>query len=184
MRSLRIVRRLSALVLLAALFLPLSRCSQSSDAGQSTQPVQPVQPMQPAEPRQDLDEPLQTPSQPATYKYFYAWTDFQAGSAGSWLIFLAFLWPIPFLAYEWTHRDRRAPIWLPAAQLPLAAGAILLVYYRTFLNELWIGGYLAYIALGCLTLALLAEIGIRVVDAVRARRAPGGAQDGARGGAK
>lgn len=150
MRSLRIVRRLSALVLLAALFLPLSRCSQGSDAAQS--------------------------AQPATYTYFYAWTDFQAGSAGSWLIFLAFLWPIPFLAHEWARKDRQAPIWLPAAQLPLAAGAILLVYYRTFLNELWIGGYLAYIALGCFTLALLTEIGIRVGDALRARRAQGAAK--------
>ena len=157
MNALRVIRRLAALVLLAALFLPLSRCSkQDGGAADQASPV---------------------PSQ--TYRYFYAWTDFQAGSVGSWLIFLAFLWPIPFLAHEWTRRDRPAPMWLSAAQLPLAAGAITLVYSRTFLNQLWVGGYLAYIALGSYAAVLIAEIGIRIVRAAGTpRTAPGEKESG------
>ncbi|MBE3063634.1 MAG: hypothetical protein IMZ69_01285, partial [Spirochaetes bacterium] len=45
------------------------------------------------------------------------------------------------------------------------------VYYRTFLNELWIGGYLAYIGLGAYSLALAAEIVLGILRKARLRPA-------------
>ena len=134
--ALRWIRRGAAVLLLVALFLPLSRCSHSRDDA-----------VDPGAPRQ--------------YTYSYAWTDFDASSAGSWLIFLAFLWPVAFVARELAPA-RQTPAWLAAVQLALAAGAALLIYYRTFLDELWVGGYLAYIALGCYSAALIVEIGVRI----------------------
>ena len=124
------------MLLLVALFLPLSRCSHSRDDAAD-------------------------PGAPRQYTYSYAWTDFDASSAGSWLIFLAFLWPVAFVARELAPA-RQTPAWLAAVQLALAAGAALLIYYRTFLDELWVGGYLAYIALGCYSAALVVEIGVRI----------------------
>lgn len=142
MKACRVTRRVAALALLVALFLPLSRCSDSSSAPHPT------------------------------YRYFYAWTDFEADSAGSWLIFLVFLWPLPFLAHECTRRGRPVPLWVQAVQLPLAAGAVTLLYYRTFLDELWVGGYLAYAGLGSLAAALLAEIALTIARRARASHMP------------
>jgi hypothetical protein len=141
MKACRLVRRLAAGILLVALFLPLSRCSE-----------------QPSE---------EEPSAPTTYRYYYAWTDFRAAEISSWLLFLAFLWPLPFLAYEAFARGTVARIWLSAIQLPLGAGAITLIYYRTFLHQLWVGGYLAYIALGAYLLALAAEIVLAILRKAR-----------------
>lgn len=145
MRACRLVRRLAAGILLVALFLPLSRCSE--------QP------------------PEQEPDAPTTYRYYYAWTDFRAAEIGSWLIFLAFLWPLPFLVVEARERARVARTWSSAVQLPLGAGAIALIYYRTFLDQLWVGGYLAYIALGAYSLALTAELIVAIVVKRRSRHA-------------
>jgi hypothetical protein len=143
--ALRWIRRAAAALLLVALFLPLSRCSHGRDDGAD-------------------------PDAPRQYTYSYAWTDFDASSAGSWLIFLAFLWPIPFVARE-VAPGRQTPPWLAAAQLVLAAGAVCLIYYRTFLDELWVGGYLGYIALGCYSASLLVEIGAGIASRAAAKKA-------------
>jgi len=164
MKACQAIRRLAALALLVALFLPLSRCSDSSSAAKPSPRVE-------APETAEAAQPGQPPAPARAYKYFYAWTNFKAGSAGSWLIFLVFLWPLPFLAFEWTRRGGPLPLWVPAVQLPLAVGAATLLYYRTFLDELWVGGYLAYIALGSFAAALLAEIALRA--ARRARTAHG-----------
>jgi hypothetical protein len=144
--ALRWARRAAAVLLLAAMFLPLSRCAHQAD-------------------------PADSPGAASRYTYTWAWTDFDAGSAGSWLIFLAFLWPVPFVIREMLP-GRRSPAWLSAVQLLPAAGAILLVYYRTFLDELWVGGYLAYVAVGCYAAALLVEIAVAIGQ--RASRKGGG----------
>jgi hypothetical protein len=149
MRALRWARRAAAVLLLAAMVLPLSRCSHQVDASNAP----------------DASDGSGS-SRLSTTTYSYAWSDFDAGSPGSWLIFLAFLWPIPFVIRE-ALPGRRSPAWLLAVQLLPAAGAALLVFYRTFLDELWVGGYLAYIALGCYAATLLAGIGVAI-----ARKAP------------
>jgi hypothetical protein len=157
MKAFQAIRRLAALVLLVALFLPLSRCSDSSSAAKPSPRVDAAETAEAA-------QPGQPPAPARAYRYFYAWTDFKVDSAGSWLIFLVFLWPLPFLAFEWTRRGGPVPLWVQAVQLPLAAGAGAILYYRTFLDELWVGGYLGYAALGCFAAAVLAEI---VVQAAR-----------------
>jgi hypothetical protein len=136
------IRRIAAILLLVALFLPLSRCSEQRSAEQ-TDVVQ---------------AGAENAAASQTYRYYYAWTDFDVLSPASWLVFVAFLWPLPFLACEIAAKKREARIWWSAAQLLLAGGAITLIYYRTFLNELWVGGYLAYFSLGGYSLALVAEI--------------------------
>ena len=146
MKACRLVRRLAAALLLAALFLPLSRCSDQPTGDAAVAPT--------------------------TYEYYYAWTGFRASEISSWLLFLAFLWPLPFLAHEALARGGAARIWVSAAQLPLGAGAIALIYYRTFLHQLWIGGYLAYIALGAYLLALAAEVVLGIIMKRRSRAAP------------
>jgi hypothetical protein len=82
-----------------------------------------------------------------------------------------FLWPLPFLACEILARSRAVPLWVSAIQIPLGAGSITLVYYRTFLHELWIGGYLAYIGLGASLLALATEIVLGILRKARLRPA-------------
>jgi hypothetical protein len=159
MKACRLVRRLSTLILLAALFLPLSRCSEQTGGSA------------PDAAAADAAKPAQEPSTAASYKYYYAWTDFDASEPWSWLIFVAFLWPLPFLAHELLARGRAVPVWVNAIQIPLGAGSITLVYYRTFLHELWIGGYLAYIALGAFSLALAVEIILGILRQARSRPA-------------
>jgi hypothetical protein len=165
MKACRLVRRLSAALLLVALFLPLSRCSEQptgntpggdAEAGSAAPSA----------------GPSETPTTPTTYRYYYAWTDFRVSEISSWLLFLAFLWPLPFLAHEALARGKAARIWVSAAQLPLGAGAITLIYYRTFLHQLWVGGYLAYIALGAYLLALSAEVVLVIITIRRSRAAP------------
>ncbi len=146
MKACRLIRRLAAALLLVALFLPLSRCSEQPTDGAAAAPT--------------------------TYKYYYAWTDFDASEPWSWLIFVAFLWPLPFLAREAFARGKAVPVWVKAIQIPFGAGSITLVYYRTFLHQLWVGGYLAYIALGAYLLALAAEVVLVIITKRRSRAAP------------
>ena len=166
-KTCRLVRRLSALILLAALFLPLSRCSEQTGGG--TPEAGAADAAGPAQTQEQAQTQAQAPKIAASYKYYYAWTDFDASEPWSWLIFVVFLWPLPFLAHELLTRGRAVPPWVSAIQLPLGAGSITLMYYRTFLHELWIGGYLAYIGLGAYLLALAAEIVLGILRQARPR---------------
>jgi hypothetical protein len=157
MKACRLIRRLSAALLLVALFLPLSRCSEQPPGDT---------------PGGGVAAGGAAPSAPTTYRYYYAWTDFKVSEISSWLLFLAFLWPLPFLAHEALARGKAARIWVSAVQLPLGAGAITLIYYRTFLHQLWVGGYLAYIALGAYSLSLAAEIVLGIIMKRRPRAVP------------
>ena len=151
MKTCRMIRRVSAVLLLVALFLPLSRCSEQGTMNKEGAGSGDVL----------------GAAAPESYRYYYAWTDFQALSIASWLVFIAFLWPLPFLAYEIASRPRAARLWSSVVQIPFAAGSIALIYFHTFLNELWVGGYLAYISLGAYSLALTAEIIIGIYRKVK-----------------
>lgn len=130
----RLARHAATVLLLVALVLPLSRCSgqhSGNSAGQA--------------------------SEPSAYTYHYAWSDFDPLSLGSWLIMLVFAWPLALLLYERIARRPSTSAWLRGAQVLLSAGSIYLIYLRTFLDELWYGGYLAYTALSACLLASLVE---------------------------
>ncbi len=123
------VRLIAAALLLVAFLFPLARCSQQDPRG----------------PR------VESP----TYKYYYAWTDFDARSFWCWAILLVFFWPVPILLYEHL-RGRGSPGPLVLALQPLLALlAGYTVFHETVVKELWIGGYLAYSALGLYFVASL-----------------------------
>jgi hypothetical protein len=137
-RMLRLVRRGATLLLLVALVLPLSRCSGQRSG-------------EPADPGQG----------PSAYTYYYAWSDFDPLSPGSWLILAIFAWPVGLVLYEVISR-RPASIWLAAVQVLLFAGSLYVLYIRTFLYELWYGGYIAYAALSVCLFASLGELVLAV----------------------
>jgi hypothetical protein len=134
LRILRLVRQGATVLLLVALVLPLARCSGQASG-------------EPADPEQG----------PRAYTYYYAWSDFDPLSPGSWLVLAIFAWPAALVLYEVISR-RPGSIWLRAAQVLLFAGSIYVLHIRTFLYELWYGGYIAYIALSACLLASLAEL--------------------------
>ena len=138
---LRLIRQGATVLLLLALMLPLARCSEQRNG-------------QPADPGQGQ----------SAYTYYYAWSDFDPLSPGSWLILAIFAWPVALMLYQVIIR-RPAPIWLAASQILLFAGSLYVLYVRTVLYELWYGGYLAYTALSASLLASLGEL----VMAVRMR---------------
>jgi hypothetical protein len=150
LRVLRLVRQGATVLLLAALVLPLSRCSEqrngdSADHGEGS----------------------------SAYTYYYAWSDFDPLSPGSWLILAIFAWPVALVLFEVVSR-RPASIWLPAVQVLLFAGSLYVLYVRTFLYELWYGGYMAYAALSVCLLASLGELVLAVRMRVRSHLSPPG----------
>jgi hypothetical protein len=138
LRVLRLARRGATVLLLVALVFPLSRCSgqrngNTADPGQGS----------------------------SAYTYSYAWSDFDPLSPGSWLILAVFAWPVALVLFEVISR-RPASIWLPALQALLFAGSLYVLYLRTFLYELWYGGYIAYAALSVCLLASVGELVLAV----------------------
>lgn len=129
------------MLLLVALVLPLARCSGQRH-GESAEPAQGS----------------------SGYTYYYAWSDFDPLSPGSWLMLAIFAWPVALVLYQAISR-RPASVWLPSAQVCLSAGSLYVLYIRTFLYELWYGGYVAYAGLSVCLLTSLGEL----VLAVRTR---------------
>jgi drug/metabolite transporter (DMT)-like permease len=141
----RPARLAAAALLLIAFLFPLARCSQQD----------------PRAPRVE----------PPVYKYYYAWTDFDAGSFWSWALLLAFFWPVPVLLLEHFHRKEKPPgPAFPLLQPLLALLAGYAVFRETVVKELWIGGYLAYAGLGVYFLASLAPLAEALARRRRARR--------------
>lgn len=138
-------RLAAAALLLVAFLFPLARCSQQD----------------PRAPKVD----------PPAYTYYYAWSDFDAGSVWSWAILLAFFWPVPILLFERLRGSARPPgaaFLLLQALLALLAGYA--VFRETVLKELWIGGYLAYTGLGLYLLASLVLPVERLARRLKERR--------------
>jgi hypothetical protein len=152
LRVLRLARQGATVLLLVAFVLPLARCSGQRN-GESADPGQ---------------------GSPA-YTYYYAWSDFDPLSPGSWLVLAIFAWPAALVLYEVISR-RPGSIWLRAAQALLFAGSIYILYIRTFLYELWYGGYLAYAGLLVCLLASFAELVVIVRMRFRERLSPPGSR--------
>lgn len=148
-------KRLSALLLLLALFFPLSRCQDSSTV------------------RYDVNAPAdqQPPPPPGEvkYNYHYAWSSFDANEPGDYLALLVFLWPIPVLLLELFARRRWLLLTLLWLQPLLCLGAGYVLYMRTFLEQLWTGGYMAFAALAAYLFASLYAL-TRELILVRRRR--------------
>jgi len=90
----------------------------------------------------------QAPQHPKTYRYYYAWSDLEGTQPGLALS-PGLLLALGFLAYERfgvSVQAKRVLGWLEPA-LALACGYW--IYLRTFLRELWIGGYLAFLGFSC-----------------------------------
>ncbi len=141
-KVLHYIKAASVVLLLIAFAFPLSRCS--SDSNNS--------------PANSDDKNIQLDQNKSTYTYEYAWSDFDPRDVSSWLILIVFFWPIPVVIYEIVSRKVYRRIWILLIQVLLAAGSIYMIYLRTFLNELWYGGYLSYIALSIFLASSVIEI--------------------------
>lgn len=148
-------KRLSALLLLLALFFPLSRCQDASTV------------------HYDVNAPPDRQPPPAPgqvkYNYHYAWSDFDADEPGDYLALLVFLWPIPVLLIELFARKRWLYLTLLWLQPFLCLGAGYFLYLRTFLEQLWTGGYMAFVALAAYLFASLYAL-TRELVLIRRRR--------------
>lgn len=131
------MKLLAALFLVVAFVLPLSRCAQES----------------PPEAGLQAGAKALAPERPKVYHYYYAWADLEVGQPAGWLFLLVFFWPAAFLAFERFGRDGTAKRALLGLEPLLALGSGYWLYLRTFLRELWIGGYLAYLGFGLLLVA-------------------------------
>jgi len=154
LRILRLARQGATVLLLVALVLPLARCS-----GQHSRP----------------GESADSGQGPPAYTYYYAWSDFDPLSPGSWLVVMIFVWPVALVLYEVISR-RPASIWLRTTQVLLFTGSLYVLYIRTFLYELWYGGYIAYAALSACLLASIAELVLIVRSRFRERLSPPGSR--------
>ncbi len=138
MRLCRIAKTAAFLLLVIAFVLPLSRCSTEGESG----------------------------AEPGGYEYYWAWSHFKADSVDSWLIILAFFWPVPFIYHASIPRARESRIWMLAAEVLLCVGSAYMIWADTFLNKLWVGGWLAYgalcIYLGFTILELIAVVRNRI----------------------
>jgi len=137
------------MLLLLALVLPLARCSRQPN-GESTNQGQ----------------------EQSVYTYYYAWSDFDVHSPGSWLAGMIFAWPVGLLLFELISRRPASFIWLRAAQIILSVVSMYVLYLRTFLYELWYGGYIAYAAFSIYLLASLGELVLVVRTRFRNRQSP------------
>ncbi len=141
-KVLHYIKAASVVILLIAFTFPLSRCSSDSNSSSA-----------------DSDgKNTQSDQNKSTYTYQYAWSDFNSKDASSWLILIVFFWPIPFIIYEIASKNVYRCIWIPLIQVLLSAGSIYMIYLRTFLDELWYGGYLSYIALSIFLLISIIEM--------------------------
>ena len=136
------IKLAASMLLVVAFVLPLSRCAE-------TPPPKGAGTPQAAQQRADS---------PKTYRYYYAWTDIESSQPWGWLFLLVFFWPLAFFGYEHFGRSagaKRALLWVQPA---LALGSGYWLYLRTFLRELWFGGYIAYIALALILLASVVQL--------------------------
>jgi hypothetical protein len=152
LRALSLVRQGATVLLLVALVLPLARCSGQRN-GERADPGQ----------------------GPSAYTYYYAWSDFDPLSPGSWLMLAIFAWPVALVVYQVITR-RSTAVWLPAMQVLLFAGSLYVLYVRTFLYELWYGGYIAYTALSVCLLTSLGELVLAVRTRLRSHLCPLGSR--------
>ncbi len=128
------IAKIAAIILLLMAFaLPLSRCSSDSDSNSSVESSK-------------------------NYTYEYAWSDFNYMDISSWLILIVFFWPIPFVILEIVSKKEYCGILILSIEIILALGSIYMIYLRTFLDELWYGGYLSYASLAIILIVTAIEL--------------------------
>ena len=150
------VKRVSALLLFVALFFPLSRCQDASTVHYDV--------------NAPADQQPQTPPSEMKYDYHYAWSNFDAAEPGDYVALLVFLWPIPVLLLELFARRRWLVLTLLWLQPVLCLGAGYVLYMRTFLEQLWTGGYMAFAALAAYLFASLYALTRELILARRRRK--------------
>jgi hypothetical protein len=147
------IKLVASLLLVVAFLLPISRCAQEA-------------------PRRGdgaFRAAAAAPGSPKVFRYYYAWTDIQSTQPWGWLFLLVFFWPAAFLAHERFGRSeaaKRVLLWMEPA-LAVACGYWL--YLRTFLRDLWVGGYLAYLGLALILVASVAQIGAQARSRMKRR---------------
>jgi len=147
------IKLVASILLVMAFLLPLSRCAQEA-------PLKGDGAFRAAPPAAD---------QPKAYRYYYSWTDLDSTQPWGWFFLLVFFWPAVFLAYERFGRGdgaKRVILWMEPA-LALACGYWL--YLRTFLRELWVGGYMAYLGFALILVASVGQIWAQVRSRMKGR---------------
>lgn len=142
MKSIKIIKLLSAVLLLVAMFLPLSRCSRSEPA----------------------------PKKEIVYEYTYSWSHFDYRDPSSTLPVIAFLWPLPIVLYDIFGKKQWLKTFLSWLEPLLAVGSGYLLYLRTMFGELLFGGYVAYIALSAYFLVSIIALFGRVYNYFKLKR--------------
>lgn len=138
MNTIKKIKRVAAIVLFVTFFLPLSQCQKSHYK---------IVPQTSAETGETIasrveEVPLAADTAPE-YSYNIAAEMFEPADVFSWLVLLAFTWPLLFWA--WQIRDKRSRTgFIMNALEPLACiGSGYITWNLSFLGDILIWGYLS-----------------------------------------
>lgn len=130
------LKRAGAVLLIIAFFLPLSRCDSASLK------------------RYEAEQAGQNPERVAPeWNYYYAWEEFypERGQPfeplSALVVTVAFSWPLLFLFGRWKIKNRKVTIGLLFLEPLVAAAGAYSVFIINFLSELYIGFYVAMVAM-------------------------------------
>lgn len=136
------LKKIGAVLLLVSFFLPLSRCETTG-----SYPVN----------EEGYSEEI--PEELKEYDYFYAWEGMRDGEPlAIVLIPLAFLWPIIFLAARGRFKKPKINKGLLFLEPVVAGAGSYFVFMINFLNDLYIGFFVAMVAALLFFLGSVAEI--------------------------
>lgn len=153
------IKRVAAIVLFVTFFLPLSKCQKNH-----YRIVQPTSSESGEKVASRLEEIPPSPDAVPEYSYNTAAGMFEPGDTFSWLILLAFVWPLLF--WGWQIRDKRPRIaFIMNVMEPLACiGSGYVTWSLSFLGDILVWGYvsmasvLIYFLASCYELALSIKI--------------------------
>lgn len=144
--AIAIVKKIAAVFLLAALFLPLSQCTV-------TKPIPGTHEVK--------QETITT----------YAYPSKEWLSVDAIAVYVAFLWPAIFVmtSFMWPALNKKAIVGVLELLLCFGSGYVLLLF--TFGKSLLYGGYIAWVAIGtyCITTCIQVVIQARAAWRKRAR---------------
>ena len=148
-----------ALLLLAALTVPIYRCEMQSDKSQEAR-----------------SHSFQFSMRPSQYIYVYYWNFFSMQGWTSLLYLLAFVWPVPFAVASMVSRRRRTEVvlMLPQIALPALSATVLNELFQLAAKQdshvqVWYGGYLAAFALASYSFICLLEAIVLTRNLIRKR---------------
>ena len=137
----QLVKRLAAVILAIAFVLPLSKCTQSTTS-------------QPLADESSADSINSSQNEP-TVRYTYAFAEIRRDSPFTWMIPIAFFWPIVFVVKPLRIKSWKTKTGLGILQIILVAGSGYIIFALTIFEEPLIGTYLAAFALTAYTLATI-----------------------------